>query len=165
MGSFTKMSRSGVCVKDVSAHAFVVAYGQYLKRTGKIEVPKWADLVKTGTLKELAPYDPDWFYYRTASIARKVYLRNGLGVECSATCMVAASLVAPALTTTASVRAPLRVLPSSSSSNSRSWRTPLLVAARSPRSASRILTALLDRSPRSKRASDRTEQMDIVSSS
>jgi len=72
--------RSGVCVKDVSAHEFVVAYGQYLKRTGKIEVPKWADLVKTGTLKELAPYDPDWFYYRTASIARKVYLRNGLGV-------------------------------------------------------------------------------------
>merc|ERR1712138_25375 len=138
MGSFTKMSRSGVCVKDVSAHEFVVAYGQYLKRTGKIEVPKWADLVKTGTLKELAPYDPDWFYYRTASIARKVYLRNGLGVG---------------------------MLPSSSSSNSRSWRTPLLVAARSPRSASRILTALLDRSPRSKRASDRTEQMDIVSSS
>merc|ERR1712167_146100 len=80
MGLFTKMSRSGVCVKDVSAHEFVVAYGQYLKRTGKIEVPKWADLVKTGTLKELAPYDPDWFYYRTASIARKVYLRNGLGV-------------------------------------------------------------------------------------
>merc|ERR1711966_488620 len=73
MGLFAKMSRSGVCVKDVSAHEFVVAYGQYLKRTGKIEVPKWADLVKTATLKELAPYDPDWFYYRTAAIARKVY--------------------------------------------------------------------------------------------
>merc|ERR1719331_2656279 len=24
----------------------------------KIEVPKWADLVKTGTTRELAPYDP-----------------------------------------------------------------------------------------------------------
>merc|ERR1712078_494274 len=165
MGLFHKMSRSGVCVKDVSAHEFVVAYGQYLKRTGKIELPKWADLVKTGTLKELAPYDPDWFYYRTASIARKVYLRNGLGVGMLRNLYggrksrgtrphhhgVGSGSIARAA--------------SSSSSNSRSWRTPLLVAARSPRSASRILTALLDRSPRSKRASDRTEQMDIVSSS
>ena len=34
-----QMSRSGVNVKDVSAHEFVTKYGQYLKRTGKIEVP------------------------------------------------------------------------------------------------------------------------------
>jgi len=72
--------RTGICVKDVPAADFVQEYGRYLKRTGKIEVPKWADLVKTGTLKELAPYDPDWFYYRTAAIARKVYLRNGIGI-------------------------------------------------------------------------------------
>jgi hypothetical protein len=41
---------------------FVKAYAAYLKRTGKLEVPKWVDIVKTGTYKELAPYDPDWFY-------------------------------------------------------------------------------------------------------
>merc|ERR1711862_191992 len=39
-----------------------------------------ADLVKTGTLKELAPLDPDWIYVRTASIVRKVYIRGGSGV-------------------------------------------------------------------------------------
>lgn len=30
----------------------------------KMELPHWVDIVKTGTLKELAPYDPDWYYIR-----------------------------------------------------------------------------------------------------
>lgn len=30
----------------------------------QIEVPIWADLVKTATFKELAPYDADWYYIR-----------------------------------------------------------------------------------------------------
>lgn len=67
-------------VKDVVSHDFVKAYAAHLKRTGKVEVPAWADIVKTGTYKELAPYDPDWYYMRAASMARKIYLRGGLGV-------------------------------------------------------------------------------------
>jgi small subunit ribosomal protein S19e len=70
----------GVTVKDVSAQQFVKAYAAFLKRTGRLEVPKWVDLVKTGTHKELAPYDADWFYIRAASVARHVYLRKGTGV-------------------------------------------------------------------------------------
>ena len=30
----------------------------------QLVVPKWVDIVKTGTLKQLAPYNPDWFYIR-----------------------------------------------------------------------------------------------------
>jgi small subunit ribosomal protein S19e len=67
-------------VKDVSSHEFVRNYAAHLKRSGKLEVPVWADLVKTATFKELAPYDADWFYIRTASMARKIYLRGGIGV-------------------------------------------------------------------------------------
>ncbi|KAL8471698.1 hypothetical protein ACS0TY_029081 [Phlomoides rotata] len=67
-------------VKDVSPHEFVKAYAAHLKRSGKMELPEWTDIVKTGVLKELAPYDPDWYYIRAASMARKVYLRGGLGV-------------------------------------------------------------------------------------
>ncbi|OZJ06056.1 40S ribosomal protein S19-B [Bifiguratus adelaidae] len=70
----------GVTVKDVNPHDFVKAYAAYLKRSGKLEVPKWVDLVKTGPYKELAPYDPDWFYVRVASIARHIYLRPSVGV-------------------------------------------------------------------------------------
>ncbi|CDY16820.1 hypothetical protein HID58_032108 [Brassica napus] len=82
---------TGKTVKDVSPHEFVKAYAAHLKRSGKmlnskleigheIELPAWTDIVKTGKLKELAPYDPDWYYIRAASMARKVYLRGGLGV-------------------------------------------------------------------------------------
>ncbi|KAL2906174.1 40S ribosomal protein S19-1, partial [Bienertia sinuspersici] len=45
-----------------------------------IELPPWTDIVKTGVLKELNPIDPDWYYIRAASMARKIYLRGGLGV-------------------------------------------------------------------------------------
>ena len=27
-------------------------------------MPEWVDLVKTAKSKELAPYDPDWYYIR-----------------------------------------------------------------------------------------------------
>lgn len=47
-----------------SAEAFIAAYSSHLKRSGKLEIPTWVDIVKTGPQKELAPYDPDWFYVR-----------------------------------------------------------------------------------------------------
>ncbi|MQL87405.1 hypothetical protein Taro_019947 [Colocasia esculenta] len=67
-------------VKDVSPHEFTKAYAGHLKRSGKIELPPWVDIAKTSVAKELAPYDPDWYYIRAASIARKIYLKQGLGV-------------------------------------------------------------------------------------
>lgn len=47
-----------------SAEAFISAYASHLKRSGKLEVPTWVDIVKTGPFKELAPYDADWYYVR-----------------------------------------------------------------------------------------------------
>ena len=70
----------GICVKDVAPKAFITAYAEHLKNSDKFELPVWADTVKTGTFKELAPYGEDWYYIRAASIARKIYLRPGLGV-------------------------------------------------------------------------------------
>jgi small subunit ribosomal protein S19e len=63
-----------------------------------MQIPNWVDTVKTGSYKELAPYDPDWYYVRagksfpsfpppyiltpspTASIARHIYLRKHVGI-------------------------------------------------------------------------------------
>ena len=64
-----------VSVKDVSQQDFVVAMAAHLKKSGKMKVPEWVDLVKTNVGKELAPYDEDWFYVRCASIARHIYVR------------------------------------------------------------------------------------------
>ena len=69
-----------ITVRDISAPKFISAYAEVLKNNDKFVVPKWADLVKTGVNKELAPYDPDWYYIRAAAIVRKVYLRQGTGV-------------------------------------------------------------------------------------
>jgi hypothetical protein len=50
-----------------SADAFITAYSSHLKRSGKLEIPNWVDTVKTGSFKELAPYNPDWYYVRAGT--------------------------------------------------------------------------------------------------
>ncbi|KAL1505800.1 hypothetical protein ABEB36_005277 [Hypothenemus hampei] len=69
-----------VTLKDVDQHKFVKAFAQFLKKTGKLRVPEWVDLVKTSRAKELAPYDPDWFHIRCAAILRHIYIRSPVGV-------------------------------------------------------------------------------------
>eukprot|EP00300_Choanocystis_sp_HF-7_P038380 c5525_g1_i1.p1 GENE.c5525_g1_i1~~c5525_g1_i1.p1 ORF type:complete len:143 (-),score=12.98 c5525_g1_i1:11-439(-) len=71
---------ASVTVKDVSAQAFIAAYAAHLKREGKLELPKNPDLIKSGTSRALSPMNNDWFYVRTAAIARRVYLNPGTGV-------------------------------------------------------------------------------------
>eukprot|EP00013_Stygamoeba_regulata_P008711 CAMPEP_0177679896 /NCGR_PEP_ID=MMETSP0447-20121125/29870_1 /TAXON_ID=0 /ORGANISM="Stygamoeba regulata, Strain BSH-02190019" /LENGTH=163 /DNA_ID=CAMNT_0019189163 /DNA_START=39 /DNA_END=530 /DNA_ORIENTATION=- len=72
--------RAPATVKDVPADVFIKEYAAHLKRSGRIRLPKWVDLVKTAHFKELSPYDQDWYYVRAASIARRIYLRGGVGV-------------------------------------------------------------------------------------
>ena len=54
----------GVTVRDVDPHDFVAAYAKYLKRSGRVTLPKNFDAIKTAFWKELAPQNPDWFYVR-----------------------------------------------------------------------------------------------------
>ena len=42
-----------VSVKDVNQQDFTVALAAHLKKSGKMKVPEWVDLVKTNTRKEL----------------------------------------------------------------------------------------------------------------
>merc|ERR1712156_295614 len=69
-----------ICVKDVDQQEFVVAFAAFLKKSGKIKVPAWADQVKTAVFKQLSPYDQDWYYIRCASLARHLYMRGNAGV-------------------------------------------------------------------------------------
>jgi len=48
----------------------------------QVEVPTWSDLVKTGTYKELAPYDPDWYFVRAGE--EEASLRAGASAPGSA---------------------------------------------------------------------------------
>merc|ERR1719188_2377681 len=72
---------SALCtVKDVKPEIFIRSFAKHMKRQGRFELPKWADVVKTGVCKELPPLDPDWLYVRAASVARFVYNEGGAGV-------------------------------------------------------------------------------------
>merc|ERR1712066_440025 len=75
----TKMP--SISVKDVDQQQFTVAMGAFLKKSGKVKLPEWVDLVKTNVAKELAPYDEDWYYTRIASMARHIYIRSPVGVS------------------------------------------------------------------------------------
>jgi ribosomal protein S19E (S16A) len=33
----------------------------------QIQLPNWVDIVKTAPFKEMAPYDPDWYYVRAGA--------------------------------------------------------------------------------------------------
>merc|ERR1712051_494084 len=79
MGRTTIMP--SVSVKDVCQQDFVVAMAAHLKKSGKMKVPEWVDIIKTNVGKELAPYDEDWFFVRCASMARHMYIRSPVGVS------------------------------------------------------------------------------------
>ena len=57
----------GITVRDVPAEAFIKAYAQHLKNTGRFDPPAWVDLVKTAPSKELAPFDQDWYFIRAGA--------------------------------------------------------------------------------------------------
>jgi ribosomal protein S19E (S16A) len=59
-----KVALHAATVKDVPAAIFIREYASHLKRSGMLTLPKWVDLVKTSSHKELAPYDPDWYFVR-----------------------------------------------------------------------------------------------------
>ena len=72
--------------KDVEAMPLIKAYADFLKRSGKIELPKLHDLMRTKVYSEYTPYDDDWYYIRcgecfislflrVAAIARHLYIR------------------------------------------------------------------------------------------
>merc|ERR1719203_1642252 len=76
----TTVKMQSVGVKDVDQQVFTKALAAFLKKSGKVKLPEWVDLVKTNVAKELAPYDEDWYYTRLASMARHIYVRSPVGV-------------------------------------------------------------------------------------
>lgn len=63
-----------VTALEVPADKLIAKLAQYLKENvPEVKPPHWATFVKTGCFKEKPPEDPNWWYYRAASILRKLY--------------------------------------------------------------------------------------------
>ena len=65
---------------DVPAAALLPRLATELKSRNAVSPPPWAAFVKTGVHKQRAPVDPDWWYLRSASVLRKIYLKRAIGV-------------------------------------------------------------------------------------
>lgn len=77
------MKAGMVTALEVPADRLIEKLARYLKENvPSVKPPKWAYFVKTGAHKERPPENPDWWYYRAASILRKLY-KSGepVGIE------------------------------------------------------------------------------------
>ena len=75
-----KPTRIAFTLNDINAATFIKYFSRHLRRTGKIELPKYVDSIKTGCFCYNGPANPDWYYVRAASIIRRIYLTPGIGV-------------------------------------------------------------------------------------
>jgi small subunit ribosomal protein S19e len=52
-----------------------------LEKEESIKMPEANRYAKTSVARENIPDNPDWWYVRCASILRKIYVHNGIGIE------------------------------------------------------------------------------------
>jgi len=60
---------------------FNIALAEELKKISEFKVPEWAYFVKSGVSRQRVPEDKDFWYKRTASILRQLYIHGVVGVS------------------------------------------------------------------------------------
>jgi small subunit ribosomal protein S19e len=68
-----------VTVYDVPAEKLILKTAEKLKGNANIVPPEWAEYAKTGRHTEKAPVQEDWWFTRSASILRKLYVKGPMG--------------------------------------------------------------------------------------
>jgi small subunit ribosomal protein S19e len=59
---------------------YIPALAEALKKVPEFEIPEWALYVKTGVSRERPPMDEDFWFTRSASILRQLYIHGVVGV-------------------------------------------------------------------------------------
>lgn len=68
-------------VKDVDSQRFIEKLAENLEKMEELKQPEWSSFVKTGVHNERPPEQKNWWWMREASILRKLYLKQNLGVS------------------------------------------------------------------------------------
>jgi len=68
-------------VRDVAAAKLVAAAKEKLKNIESVKPPAWARFAKSGAQAHRPPEQPDFWYIRTASILRRIYLDGPVGTS------------------------------------------------------------------------------------
>jgi small subunit ribosomal protein S19e len=70
-----------ISVRDIPPGKFVNKLKEELKGLGEISPPSWAKFVKSGVHRERSPEQEDFWFIRTASVLRRIYLDGPVGVS------------------------------------------------------------------------------------
>jgi len=69
-------------VYDVPPELLIEKLSKYLmENVEEVSPPPWAEYVKTGAPRQRPPDRDDWWYVRSASVLRKLYVRGPVGVS------------------------------------------------------------------------------------
>ena len=66
---------------DVPVNELITRLSQEMRKVESIKAPSWATFAKTGIAKDRPPTDSDWWYFRAASILRKIVVLGPVGVS------------------------------------------------------------------------------------
>jgi len=68
-------------VYDISTDKLIKKVSTDLKENLKFERPEWTLFVKTSSHRERRPDNTDWWYSRSASVLRRIYIDGPVGVQ------------------------------------------------------------------------------------
>ena len=68
-------------IKDTKTEILIKNVAEELKKVPEVKEPDWVMFVKTGHHKQRQPVQKDWWFTRSASILRKVYLLGPIGTN------------------------------------------------------------------------------------
>lgn len=68
-------------IQNTPANILLDNVSKQLKSIKEISPPEWANFVKTSSARERPPIEKDWWYIRTTSILRKIYVLGPIGVN------------------------------------------------------------------------------------
>jgi small subunit ribosomal protein S19e len=68
-------------VFDVPSKELIDQLAKKLQSEKEIQIPEGNIFSRTGVDKENPPTNKDWWYTRCASILRKIYINDGIGIE------------------------------------------------------------------------------------
>ena len=66
---------------DVPPSVLLPRLALELESRKAVRPPEWASFARTGVHTQNAPYQTGWWYLRSASVLRKLYLRGARGVQ------------------------------------------------------------------------------------
>jgi len=68
-------------IKETESARLIETISKELEKMEQMKPPEWARFAKTGVCKERPPTQKNWWYIRSASILRKLYVEGPAGVS------------------------------------------------------------------------------------